>query len=55
MVNTRVTLRRSHSYATRSNNIRKVRTPGGKLVAQHVPKRASGVKCSCGKLLQGVW
>jgi len=40
---------------TRSNKIKVVKTPGGKLVAQHVKKQASKVKCGdCGIALPGV-
>ena len=53
--NIRITYRRRKSYATKSNKIRAVKTPGGKLVAQYVKKRASGPKCGdCGKRLQGI-
>ena len=41
---TRVTYRRRLSYNTKSNKIRKVKTPGGKLVAQYVRKNAKGVQ-----------
>ena len=40
----RVTYRRRKSYNTRSNKIRKVKTPGGRLVAQYVRKNAKGVQ-----------
>ena len=40
----RVTYRRRKSYNTRSNKIRKVKTPGGRLVAQYVRKNATGVQ-----------
>ncbi|QBM90433.1 LSU ribosomal protein L34E [Metschnikowia aff. pulcherrima] len=40
---------------TRSNKIKVVKTPGGKLVAQHVKKQGSKVKCGdCGIALPGV-
>eukprot|EP00270_Netrium_digitus_P003640 TRINITY_DN142_c0_g1_i1.p1 TRINITY_DN142_c0_g1~~TRINITY_DN142_c0_g1_i1.p1 ORF type:complete len:123 (-),score=25.94 TRINITY_DN142_c0_g1_i1:188-556(-) len=42
----RLTYRRRHSYATRSNKTRVVRTPGGKLTLQYVQKKAKGVRCS---------
>ena len=38
----RVTYRRRKSYNTKSNKIRKVKTPGGRLVAQYVRKNAKG-------------
>ena len=37
----RLTYRRRHSYATKSNKTRKVRTPGGKLTYHYVEKKAS--------------
>ncbi|KAL5542416.1 hypothetical protein UlMin_010126 [Ulmus minor] len=37
--------RKHHSYATKSNQHRVVKTPGGKLVYQTTKKRASGPKC----------
>ena len=40
----RVTYRRRKSYNTRSNKIRKVKTPGGRLVAHYVRKNAKGVQ-----------
>ena len=39
---TRVTYRRRKSYNTKSNKIRKVKTPGGRLVAQYTRKAAKG-------------
>eukprot|EP00274_Cyanoptyche_gloeocystis_P006910 CAMPEP_0196655432 /NCGR_PEP_ID=MMETSP1086-20130531/5172_1 /TAXON_ID=77921 /ORGANISM="Cyanoptyche gloeocystis , Strain SAG4.97" /LENGTH=119 /DNA_ID=CAMNT_0041987737 /DNA_START=95 /DNA_END=454 /DNA_ORIENTATION=+ len=51
----RLTYRRRHSYATKSNKVRVVKTPGGKLVYQYVKKIAAGPKCGdCGKSLQGI-
>ncbi|RLV84639.1 60S ribosomal protein L34-B [Meyerozyma sp. JA9] len=51
----RVTYRRRNPYNTRSNKIKVVKTPGGKLVAQHVKKQASRPKCGdCGDALQGI-
>ncbi|WLF77065.1 60S ribosomal protein L34B [Lodderomyces elongisporus] len=51
----RVTYRRRNPYNTRSNKIKVVKTPGGKLVAQHVKKAASRVKCGdCGSALAGI-
>ncbi|KAH7536855.1 hypothetical protein FEM48_Zijuj03G0030500 [Ziziphus jujuba var. spinosa] len=41
----RLTYRKRHSYATKSNQHRVVKTPGGKLVYQTTKKRASGPKC----------
>jgi large subunit ribosomal protein L34e len=52
---TRVTYRRRHSYNTRSNKIRKFRTPGGKVQIQYIEKAAKGPHCGdCGKSIQGV-
>ena len=51
----RLTYRRRHSYATKSNQHRVVKTPGGKLVYQTTKKRASGPKCPVtGKRIQGI-
>ncbi|CCK69913.1 60S ribosomal protein eL34 KNAG_0D01610 [Huiozyma naganishii CBS 8797] len=51
----RVTFRRRNPYNTRSNKIKVVKTPGGKLVAQHVKKQASRPKCGdCGVPLPGI-
>merc|ERR1712224_657354 len=51
----RLTYRRRHSYATKSNKVRKVKTPGGVLTFHSVRKKASGVKCGdCGTILQGI-
>ncbi|KAM3275609.1 hypothetical protein ACQJBY_044148 [Aegilops geniculata] len=50
----RLTYRKRHSYATKSNQTRVVKTPGGKLVYQYTKKRASGPKCPVtGKKIQG--
>jgi large subunit ribosomal protein L34e len=38
-----------HSYNTTQHKYRAVRTPGGKLVAQRVYKKGSGVKCGDSK------
>merc|ERR1711939_294611 len=51
----RLTYRRRHSYATKSNQVRKVKTPGGVLTFHKVAKRASKIKCGdCGNALQGL-
>ncbi|GJM98816.1 hypothetical protein PR202_ga15856 [Eleusine coracana subsp. coracana] len=51
----RLTYRKRHSYATKSNQTRVVKTPGGRLVYQYTDKRASGPKCPVtGKKIQGV-
>ncbi|KRX09194.1 hypothetical protein PPERSA_05863 [Pseudocohnilembus persalinus] len=41
----RVTYRRQCSYNTRSNKIRKVKTPGGRVIAQHTSKRNTLRRC----------
>nr|GEX90672.1 60S ribosomal protein L34 [Tanacetum cinerariifolium] len=51
----RLTYRTRHSYATKSNQHRVVKTPGGNLVYQTTKKRASGPKCPVtGKRIQGL-
>lgn len=51
----RVTYRRKHSYNTRSNKVRKVKTPGGRLTVHYVTKKAKGPQCgNCSKTLQGI-
>merc|ERR1711988_867789 len=51
----RVTYRRSKSFNTKSNKIRVLRTPGGKLTPQYVAKKVRGSKCGdCGQTLQGI-
>ncbi|KAK7679285.1 60S ribosomal protein L34A [Cerrena zonata] len=41
----RITYRRRNPYNTRSNKVKVVKTPGGKLVAQHLKKQATRPKC----------
>ena len=55
----RVTYRRRLSYNTSSNKIRKVKTPGSRVVVQYVQKRAHGPRaphdsCDCGKRINGI-
>lgn len=51
----RVTYRRRHAYATKSNKTRVVRTPGGKLTVQYPKKKTSHPVCGVtGALLAGV-
>ncbi|KAK8930930.1 60S ribosomal protein L34 [Platanthera zijinensis] len=51
----RLTYRKRHSYATKSNQTRVVKTPGGRLVYQYTKKRASGPKCPVtGKRIIGI-
>lgn len=45
MPDCRVTLRRRNPYATVSNRVRKVKTPGGKLVVQYVKKAGASARC----------
>jgi large subunit ribosomal protein L34e len=42
----RVTYRKHNSYNTRSNRIRKVKTPGGRVVAQYPNKSTEAVRCA---------
>ena len=42
-------------YATRSNLVKPIRTPGGKLVAQTIVKKSKGRRCSdCKTILPGI-
>merc|ERR1712144_29776 len=51
----RVTFRRQNPYNTRSNKTKVVKTPGGKLVAQHLKKLTARPKCGdCGNALNGI-
>ena len=51
----RLQYRRRHSYNTRSNGVKKVRTPGGQLVYQYRAKAGKGVACGdCGSQLPGI-
>jgi len=53
----RVTKNTRHSYATRSNLIKKVKTPGGRLTVKIIKKKSSGVKCGeagCDVMLPGI-
>ena len=51
----RVTYRRRHSYRTRSNKARTVKTPGGKLAVRYMKKHSNGPKCGdCGGKLSGI-
>ncbi|KAG2322272.1 hypothetical protein Bca4012_027516 [Brassica carinata] len=51
----RLVYRSRHSYATKSNQHRILKTPGGKLTYQTTKKRASGPKCPVtGKRIQGI-
>ena len=51
----RITYRRRLSYNTKSNRVKKVRTPGGKLVFQYSKKRPTVPKCPMtGVRLKGI-
>ncbi|WP_411026647.1 eL34 family ribosomal protein, partial [Salmonella sp. s54395] len=51
----RLTYRRRHPYNTKSNKVRIVRTPGGRLVYQYLKKRVAAPKCGdTGVKLRGV-
>ena len=51
----RLTYRRRHGFRTTSNKVRKVKTPGGKLVFQYLQKKSNAPKCGdCGVDLQGI-
>mmetsp|Transcript_15689 Transcript_15689/g.23518 ORF Transcript_15689/g.23518 Transcript_15689/m.23518 type:complete len:134 (+) Transcript_15689:67-468(+) len=53
--NNRVTYRRRHSYNTKSNKIKLVKTPGGRLTVQYRRKTSAGPSCGdCGKHLHGI-
>jgi large subunit ribosomal protein L34e len=55
MGDNRYTLRRANPYHTRRNRVAPVRTPGNKLVAQYLVKRAKGPRCGeTGKPLAGI-
>lgn len=52
---TRVTYRRKHTYRTKSNAVRRFRTPGGKLTVQYTGKKTKALVCSESKaLLNGI-
>ena len=42
MPDNRVHYLRKHTYSTRSNKIRKIRTPGGRLTVQYIKKTSKG-------------
>ena len=44
MPSNRVHYLRQHTYTTRSNKIRKIRTPGGRLTVQYMKKTSKGVR-----------
>ena len=51
----RLVYRRRHGFRTTSNKVRKVKTPGGKLVFHYLLKKSNGPKCGdCGTVLPGI-
>ncbi|XP_049847832.1 60S ribosomal protein L34-like [Schistocerca gregaria] len=51
----RLTRRNRHSYNTRSNRLKVVRTPGNRLVYQRLKKVAKGPSCGdCGGKIHGI-
>ncbi|KAF1816541.1 60S ribosomal protein L34-B-like protein [Eremomyces bilateralis CBS 781.70] len=55
MPSNRLTYRRRHSYNTKSNKVRIIKTPGGELRYLHIKKRGTAPKCGdCGEKLAGV-
>eukprot|EP01023_Acetabularia_acetabulum_P023337 TRINITY_DN2283_c0_g1_i2.p3 TRINITY_DN2283_c0_g1~~TRINITY_DN2283_c0_g1_i2.p3 ORF type:complete len:114 (-),score=7.71 TRINITY_DN2283_c0_g1_i2:109-450(-) len=51
----RITYRRRHSYNSRGNKIKQVKTPGGRLIAQYRTKKATTPRCGVsGKPLRGI-
>lgn len=51
----RLSYRRQNSFATRSNRVKVVKTPGGSLAYIYTNKKAGSVKCGdCGCGLNGV-
>ncbi|EEH48318.1 60S ribosomal protein L34-A [Paracoccidioides brasiliensis Pb18] len=55
MANTRLQYRRRNPYNTRSNKVRIIKTPGGKLRYLHIKKKGTAPKCGdCGIKLQGI-
>ncbi|KAI9750841.1 MAG: 60S ribosomal protein L34B [Chaenotheca gracillima] len=55
MASERLTYRRRNPYNTRSNKVRVIKTPGGKLRYLHIKKKGTSPKCGdCGIKLPGV-
>mmetsp|Transcript_27230 Transcript_27230/g.45351 ORF Transcript_27230/g.45351 Transcript_27230/m.45351 type:complete len:118 (+) Transcript_27230:57-410(+) len=53
----RVTYRRRKSFNTKSNKVRKVKTPGGKLVLHYMGKKGKAPMCgdsACPRRLSGI-
>ncbi|RPA87184.1 60S ribosomal protein L34 [Ascobolus immersus RN42] len=55
MASNRLTYRRRNPYNTRSNKVRVIKTPGGKLRYLHIKKKGTSPKCGdCGTALPGI-
>jgi large subunit ribosomal protein L34e len=55
MKDTRVTFKRRHAYNTKSNVLKAVKTPGGRLVGHYAAKKRQGPKCGdCKCSLPGI-
>ena len=55
MKDSRVTFKRRHAYNTKSNVLKVVKTPGGKLVGHYASKKRVGPKCGdCKCSLPGI-
>ncbi len=54
MLNKRIHYKRKVSYRTRSNQYRRLRTPGSRLSIQYMPKRSSGPVGEKGVTLSGI-
>ncbi|MCJ1350178.1 MAG: 60S ribosomal protein L34 [Icmadophila ericetorum] len=55
MGSTRLTYRRRNPYNTKSNKVRVIKTPGGKLRYLYIKKKGSPPKCGdCGIKLPGI-
>ena len=53
--NTRVTYTKRNPYRTKSNTLKMVKTPGGRMAGHYRTKLAKGVRCGdCGTQLCGV-
>jgi len=53
--NTRVTYTKRNPYRTKSNTLKMVKTPGGRMAGHYRTKLAKGVRCGdCGTQLAGI-
>mmetsp|Transcript_22642 Transcript_22642/g.40055 ORF Transcript_22642/g.40055 Transcript_22642/m.40055 type:complete len:117 (-) Transcript_22642:213-563(-) len=51
----RLTYKRRHCYNTKSNGVKIIKTPGGKLTFQYTEKKRQAPKCGdCGRKLTGI-